>query len=106
VAARRSDGRAWADARIPAVPARLGREAGFLHFEQIPPAVGPGAVDIGEAVLACQPARGVGATRAPVHIGVCREGRDRTPDEPRAFRDRGKVGLGGRSVFPALSRSE
>jgi hypothetical protein len=38
--------------RVSAIAGRVCGQAGFLHFDEVTPGVGPGAVHVGEAVLA------------------------------------------------------
>ena len=72
-------------------PVGIGRPARVLHLDHVAPAVGLRAVDIGEAVLAREPAGGERAAVPAVHVRVGGERGDRAADEARALRDRGEM---------------
>src|ERR687896_86403 len=76
------------------------RQTRVLDLDEVAPGVGLRAVEVGEPVLARQPARGERAAVAAVDLRVGRQRGDGAADEPRALRDRSEVGVDGGSVAP------
>src|SRR5262249_59896804 len=98
-------------AAVPASPVvvEVGLEPGLADLFDEAPAVGPGAVDIGEAVLAREVPRVDRLLVPPGPVGIRRERDNRTPDVPRRLRQPevrwgGGLGAGARidGIAPVL----
>src|SRR6266545_6085862 len=83
-----------------AIAGRVGRQTRVLDLDEIAPAIGLGAIEIGEAVLARQPTRRVRAAAAATDVRVGGKRGDRAAHEPRALGDRGEVRIDGCPVAP------